>query len=395
MAAVVLKPGREKSLLRRHPWIFSGAIAAVDGEPEAGDTVDVRTSDGAVLARGAFSPHSQITVRIWSFDPAEEIDLPFFRRRLEQAAVYRDLLFEKKDRSAYRLVYAESDNLPGIVVDRYEDFLVCQFLTAGAERWKREIASLLEEMFPVSGIYDRSDPQVREKEGLSPRSGVLAGEMPPDLIMIREGSCRFLVDFQWGHKTGFYLDQRENRDALDEFAEGAEVLNCFAYTGAFGIRALRSNALKVIHLESSGAALELAKRHAELNGIDPTRVENVEDDVFHRLREYRHSGRQFDLIILDPPRFVESRSQLDRASRGYKDINLLAFQLLRRGGVLFTFSCSGLMPALLFQKIVADAALDAHRDAQIMRFLSQSCDHPTSLNFPEGTYLKGFICRVW
>jgi 23S rRNA (cytosine1962-C5)-methyltransferase len=395
MAAIVLKPGRERSLLRRHPWIFSGAIAAVDGEPEAGDTVEVRTAGGAILAKGAFSPHSQITVRIWSFDPAEEIDLPFFRRRLERAAAYRDLLLEKKDRSAYRLVYAESDNLPGIIIDRYEDFLVCQFLATGAERWKKEIASLLEEMFPVSGIYDRSDPQVREKEGLPPRSGVLAGEMPPDLIMIREGPCRFFVDFQRGHKTGFYLDQRENRDALSEFAEGAEVLNCFAYTGAFGIRALRSNASKVVHIESSGPALELAKRHAELNGIDTGRVENVEDDVFHRLREYRHSGRQFDLIILDPPRFVESRSQLERASRGYKDINLLAFQLLRRGGLLFTFSCSGLMPALLFQKIVADAALDAHRDAQIIRFLSQSWDHPTSLNFPEGTYLKGLICRVW
>jgi 23S rRNA (cytosine1962-C5)-methyltransferase len=395
MAAVILKPGREKSLLRRHPWIFSGAVAGVDGEPEAGDTVDVRAADGAILAKGAFSPHSQITVRVWSFDPAEEIDPPFFRRRLERAAACRNFLLKDRDRSAYRLVYAESDNLPGIIVDRYQDFFVCQFLSAGAERWKGQIASLLNEMLPVSGIYDRSDTQVREKEGLPPQSGILSGEMPPALIMIQEGPCRFLVDVQRGHKTGFYLDQRENRNALEEFAEGTEVLNCFAYTGAFGIRALKSNASKVTHIESSGPALEIAKRHAELNRVDGSRVENVEDDVFHRLREYRKSGRQFDLIILDPPKFVESRSQLERASRGYKDINLLAFQLLRQGGLLFTFSCSGLMPALLFQKIVADAALDAHREAQIIRFLSQSRDHPTSLNFPEGAYLKGLICRVW
>jgi 23S rRNA (cytosine1962-C5)-methyltransferase len=395
MAAVILKPGREKSLLRRHPWIFSGAIAGVDGEPAPGETVDVRAADGVVYAKGAFSPHSQITVRIWSFDPAEEIDLPFFRRRLERAAAYRNLLLKDRNQSAYRLVHAESDYLPGIIVDRYEDYLVCQFLSAGAERWKKEITSLLNEMLPVSGVYDRSDPQVREKEGLPPQSGVLCGEMPPALIMIREDPCRFLVDVQRGHKTGFYLDQRENRDTLAEFAEGTEVLNCFAYTGAFGIRALKAGASKVTHIESSGPALEIAKRHAELNGLDVSRVESVEDDVFGRLREYRKSGRQFDLIILDPPRFVESRSQLERASRGYKDINLLAFQLLRQRGLLFTFSCSGLMPSLLFQKIVADAALDARRDAQIIRFLSQSWDHPTSLNFPEGTYLKGLICRVW
>jgi 23S rRNA (cytosine1962-C5)-methyltransferase len=395
MAAIILKPGREKSLLRRHPWIFSGAIAGIDGQPEAGDTVDVRAADGVILAKGAFSPHSQITVRVWSFDPAEEIDPPFFRRRLERALAYRNLLLKDRNQSAYRLVHAESDNLPGIIVDRYEDYLVCQFLSAGAERWKKEMASLLNEMLPVSGIYDRSDPQVREKEGLPPQSGILSGEMPPALITIQEGPCQFLVDVQRGHKTGFYLDQRENRNALDEFAEGTEVLNCFSYTGAFGIRALKSNASKVTHIESSGPALEIAKRHAELNRLDATRVEHVEDDVFHRLREYRKSGRQFDLIILDPPKFVESRSQIERASRGYKDINLLAFQLLRRGGLLFTFSCSGLMPSLLFQKIVADAALDAHREAQVIRFLSQSWDHPTSLSFPEGTYLKGLICRVW
>jgi 23S rRNA (cytosine1962-C5)-methyltransferase len=219
--------------------------------------------------------------------------------------------------------------------------------------------------------------------------------MPPDLIMIQEGPCRFLVDIRHGHKTGFYLDQSENRAAVKEHAEGSEVLNCFAYTGGFGIWALKAGAAKVTHIESSAPALALAHRHAALNQVNDAKVENVEGDVFNVLRAYRDAGRQFDLIILDPPRFVLARSQLERASRGYKDINLLAFQLLRRGGVLFTFSCSGLMPPDLFQKIVADAALDAGREAQIIRFLSQSWDHPIALNFPEGSYLKGVICRVW
>jgi 23S rRNA (cytosine1962-C5)-methyltransferase len=395
MAAVVLKPGREKSLLRRHPWVFSGAIATVEGEPGPGDNVEIVASDGKSLGKGAYSPYSQITVRVWSFDPNEEITPEFFNSHLERAIAYRRLMLKTKPHSAYRLVNAESDGLPGIIIDRYEDFLVCQFLTAGAERWKKEVVSSLEKALSPTGVYERSDPNIRDKEGLPPHTGVLAGKMPPDLIAIQEGPCRFLVDIQHGHKTGFYLDQRENRAAVAGYSEGSEVLNCFAYTGGFGVWALKTGAAKVTNIESSAPALALAHRHAALNQLDDAKVENIEGDVFNVLRAYRAARRQFDLIVLDPPRFVLSRSHMERASRGYKDINLLAFQLLMRGGVLFTFSCSGLMPPELFQKIVADAALDAGREAQIIRFLSQSWDHPTALNFPEGTYLKGVICRVW
>jgi 23S rRNA (cytosine1962-C5)-methyltransferase len=395
MASVILKPGREKSLLRRHPWVFSGAVAAVNGEPQPGDTVEITASDGTVLARGAYSPHSQIMVRVWSFNQDEEINPAFFESRLERAIAYRGQMLKTKPRPAYRVVNAESDGLPGTIVDRYGNYLVCQFLAAGAERWRKEVVAGLERLLPVDGIYERSDPGVRDKEKLPPRTGLLSGKMPPGLISIEEGPCRFLVDIQHGHKTGFYLDQSDNRAAVAEYAEGLDVLNCFAYTGGFGIWALKAGAAKVTNVESSAPALELAQRHVDLNRLDKGKVENMEGDVFQLLRVFRGKTRQFDLIILDPPRFVLSQGHLNRASRGYKDINFLAFQLLRRGGVLFTFSCSGLMPPDLFQKIVADAALDAGRDAQIVRLLGQSWDHPTALNFPEGAYLKGLICRAW
>ena len=395
MPAVILKSGREKSLQRRHPWVFSGAIASVDGDAGAGETVEVRAADGTPLALGAYSPHSQIAVRIWTFDPTEVVSPPFFRARLVRAFNSRHEVFSKHFVSnAYRLVNAESDGLPGLVVDRYGEYLVCQFLSVGAEYWRREIVTLLTDLLPYAGIYERSDVDVREKEGLPPATGVLAGSPLPDLVEIDEYGCRFAADVRGGHKTGFYLDQRDNRALIAEYAEGREVLNGFAYTGAFGVWALRGGAVKVTNVESSAAALELARRNVELNGLDASKVENEAGDVFHVLRQYRDARRQFDLIILDPPKFAESRSQIEKASRGYKDINLLAFKLLRPGGVLFTFSCSGLITPDLFQKIVAGAALDAGRDAQIIRRMTQAPDHPVALNFPEGEYLKGLVCRV-
>jgi 23S rRNA (cytosine1962-C5)-methyltransferase len=395
MAAVILKAGREKSLIRRHPWVFSGAIATVKGPVQSGETIDIMSSKGDLLARGAYSPHSQITVRIWSFDPHETISAEFFRARLRRALELRRLFEMAGQFTAYRLVNAESDNLPGVIVDRYGDFLVCQFLTTGAEYWKHDIVVQLAELVPHRGIYERSDVDVREKEGLSACTGILAGQVPPDRVAIQEGTLRFWVDIQHGHKTGFYLDQRDNRACLAEYSEGAEVLNCFAYTGGFGIYALKHKASRVIQVETSDRALELARNNVELNGLDMTKVEYIQDDVFQVLRRYRDSRRQFDLIILDPPKFVESRNQLKSASRGYKDINLLAMKLLRPGGILLTFSCSGLLTMELFQKIIADAALDAGRDAQIIRRLSQASDHPVALCFPEGSYLKGFVCKVW
>jgi 23S rRNA (cytosine1962-C5)-methyltransferase len=398
MATVTLKAGREKSLLRRHPWIFSGAIAGVEGSAQPGDTVLVQDSAQTPLGWGAYSPQSQIAVRMWTFDPNERVDDPFLAARLQRAITMRAPLAARSDLNAYRLVYAESDGLPGVVVDRYGEFLVCQFLSAGAERWKLELIGLLGQLAfggqAPRGIYERSDVDVRSKEGLALATGVLAGQAPPNQVVIDEFGCRFVVDIGHGHKTGFYLDQRDNRALLAEIGAGRDVVNAFAYTGAFGVWALRGGARHVVNLESSQAALELGRENVRLNGLDESRVEDVAGDVFRVLRQYRDSRREFDLIVLDPPKFADSRSQLERATRGYKDINLLAFKLLRPGGVLFTFSCSGLVTPELFQQVVAGAALDSGRDVQILRRMSQGTDHPVALNFPEGAYLKGLICRV-
>jgi 23S rRNA (cytosine1962-C5)-methyltransferase len=395
MPTIRLKKGRDKSLLNRHPWVFSGAIDAISGQIDPGQTVDVVSASGTWLAKGAFSPHSQIAVRIWSFAQDEEIAIDFFRNRISRSILTRTLPGTRQNFSACRLIHAESEGLPGITVDKYGDYLVCQFLSAGAERWKTDIVRTLEALIPCKGIYERSDVAVREKEGLLPCTGVLSGDCPPERIQIQEGYLLYGVDVLKGHKTGFYLDQRENRALIPEFCKGAEVLNCFAYTGAFGVAALAAGAEAVTNIESSAALLKQAREQVELNGLDSARVHYLPEDVFHTLRRFRDSRRSFDVIILDPPKFAESQSQVPNACRGYKDINLLAVKLLKPGGILVTFSCSGLMPPDLFQKIVADAAKDAGRSGQIVRRLYQASDHPTALEFPEGTYLKGLICRVW
>ena len=391
---VLIKKDREKSLLRHHPWLFSGAIERIEGEPQLGETVELRAHDGRFLGFGAWSPKSQIAVRIWSFNPDDEINADFLRRQLSWAIKRRESLFEPGKTDAVRLVNAESDGLPGLIVDRYNDYLVVQFLSAGAEFWRETIVTVLAEIVPVTGIYERSDVEVREKEGLELRRGLLQGNEPPELIEICENFRRFLVDIRNGHKTGFYLDQRDNRQKITEFSAEREVLNCFAYTGGFAVAALSAGAIKVTNIETSADALELLNRNIALNGFAPARVENLTDDVFQVLRKFRDQGRSFDLIILDPPKFAESKSQIERASSGYKDINLLAFKLLRPGGILFTFSCSGQISPELFQKIVADSAIDAGKSAQILVWLNQSADHPTALNFPEGHYLKGLVCVV-
>jgi 23S rRNA (cytosine1962-C5)-methyltransferase len=394
---LILKPNREKSLLRRHPWIFSGAVQKIEGEPQPGATVEIRAADGRWLAHAAYSPQSQITARVWSFAENQEVSMEFFRQQIQKAISRRP--FPVSRFAATRLVNAESDGLPGLIVDRYAKFLVCQFLSAGAEFWRETVVNVLQELVPSAGIYERSDVDVRRKEGLPTRTGVLAGEPPPALIEIEENDMRLLVDVVHGHKTGFYLDQRDNRARLAEFTAGKEVLNCFAYTGGFGVMALKGGAAHVTQIDSSGPALELARQNLELNTFHVSRFTNTEADVFHALRQFRDSRRQFDVIVLDPPKFAESKHQVERAARGYKDINLLAFKLLRPGGVLFTFSCSGAIETSLFQKIVADAALDAaahsaEREAQILHRLTQAADHPVALNFPEGEYLKGLVCGV-
>ncbi|MFO7713549.1 class I SAM-dependent rRNA methyltransferase [Desulfosarcina sp.] len=395
MRSMILKPKRGKSLQNRHPWVFSGAIARMDDAPEPGETIDVLDSDGRWLARGAFSPQSQIRVRVWSFDPAIIIDAGFFHTRLNQALSLRREVLAGADTDALRLVNAESDGLPGLIVDRYENWVVCQFLSAGSDRWKPAIVACLAELIPdLAGIYERSDVDVRKKEGLPMAAGRLWGQEPPDQVEIRENGCLYRVNVKKGHKTGFYLDQRDNRACVAAYARGAAMLNCFAYTGGFAVAALKAGAAHVTNVDSSAAVLKLARANVALNRLEETRVDDITADVFSLLRRYRAEGRAFDMIVLDPPKFVKSKGDLMRASRGYKEINRLAFELLHPGGTLWTFSCSGLMGRDLFQKIVADAALDAGRQAVILRWLSQALDHPTALNFPEGSYLKGLVCRV-
>jgi 23S rRNA (cytosine1962-C5)-methyltransferase len=394
MATLILKPERDYSVTRRHPWIFSGAVARVDGAPAPGETVAVQAADGQALGWGAWSPSSQMRVRLWSFDPAESVAEAFFEARLARAIAGRGALLAADASDAWRLVNAESDGLPGTIVDRYGDWLVCQFTTAGSERWKAVVVAALQRLWPCAGIFERSDAESRAHEGLPAAVGLLAGREPPERIEIREHGCRYLVDVRAGHKTGFYLDQRDNRACVAPFATGGDMLNVFAYTGGFGIAAAMAGALSVTHVELSAEALELARANTALNICDGGNAEFVAGNAFEVLRKFRDSRRAFDLIVLDPPKFADARKHLMAACRGYKDINLLAFKLLRPGGVLATFSCSGLLTPDLFRKVVMDAAVDARRDVQVLRRLQQASDHPEGLCFPEGLYLKGLLCRA-
>ncbi len=388
---VILKQGRDKNVRARHPWVFSGAVQHVKGKPKPGETVEVRAANGDLLGLGAWSPDSQIQVRLWTFAEVE-VGHAFFVQQIHQALEYRQQLGIPQRNSGYRLINAESDGLPGVVVDVFGDWLVMQALTTGAEYWKHTLADALLEVVPAKGVYERSDVDVRKKEGLESASGILKGETPPAHIDIMEEGRHYRVDVINGHKTGFYLDQRDNRSVLQQYAQGKTVLNCFSYTGGFSIAALHGGAEKAINIDASQPALDIATQTAILNGSQ-SRMENICGDVFKLLREYRNEGRQFDIVVLDPPKFAENRKQLEKAARGYKDINLLGFKLLKPGGLLFTFSCSGLMESNLFQKIVADAAVDADCNARILRKLDQATDHPTRLAFPEGYYLKGLVCQ--
>ncbi|MBY7803042.1 class I SAM-dependent methyltransferase [Vibrio fluvialis] len=393
--AIYLVKGREKSLRRKHPWVFSRGISKIEGEPGLGDTVDVYTHEGQWLAKAAYSPHSQIRARVWSFEK-EAIDTAFFVKRIQQAQLLRDDLIERDGLTGYRLIAAESDGLPGITIDKYQDFLVCQLLSAGAESQKDALVEALKQCFPTCSIYERSDVAVRKKEGLEERVGVLHGELPPKSVVIEENGVKISVDIVGGHKTGFYLDQRDSRFQSMKYVKNKDVLNCFSYTGGFGLYALKGGAKRVINADVSQPALDTAKFNAELNEFDISKKRAVflNADVFKLLREYRDQGTKFDVVIMDPPKFAESKAQLNGACRGYKDINMLAMQILNPGGTLLTYSCSGLMDQMLFQKIIADAALDAGRDVKFIERFEQAADHPTDTAYPEGFYLKGFACKV-
>ncbi len=390
-------------MLRMHPWIFSGAVERVDGRAVPGATVDVLTAGGTWVGRASYNANSLISARMWTWAQAEDVDEALFAARIDRARQSRrDLLLNgpQRDRTnALRLVYAEADGLPGLIVDGYADFLVVQFLTAGAEMWKPVIANVLAKTMPASGIYERSDVEIREKEGLAKATGLLWGKEPPALVQIWEQLdstqvMRFLVDIKLGHKTGFYLDQRDGRKAVAALAAGRTVLNAYAYTGAFAVAAYAGGATHVVNVDTSEPARRLARLNMELNGRTVLEGELVDADVPNYLRMQLQAGKRYDMIILDPPKFTRSRAQIDRAAAGYKDINMHAIKLLNPGGYLVTFSCSGLVSEDLFQKILFGASQDAGRDLQILRRLSQPPDHPVLLSYPEAQYLKGFVCRA-
>ena len=383
---IVLKPGREKSLRHRHPWVFSGAIEGVQGEPEMGETVDVIAHDGTFLARAAYNPQSQIRGRAWSFDERETIDEAFLAARLEAAIARRSIVRPGSD--GVRLVHGESDGLPGLVVDRYADTAVVQILSAGAERWRELWAPALVHFAGVKTVYERSDVEVRALEGLAARSGPMLG-VPPERVRVTEDGIAYEIDVARGQKTGFYLDQRDNRTLATQLARDVDVLNAFCYTGGFSLAALRGGARHVSSLDTSEEALALGRRNVEINGFDPSRAEWLAADVFAHLRKLRDQGRRFGLIVLDPPKFAPTEKHVPKAARAYKDINLWAMKLLAPRGHLLTFSCSGAVGPDLFQKIVAGAAADAKAEMQIRAHLGPGLDHPVSIHFPEGEYLKG------
>jgi 23S rRNA (cytosine1962-C5)-methyltransferase len=388
---VSLRSGRERSIARRHPWIFSGGVSELDGHPAPGDTVLVESHSGEPLGWGAYSPESQIRVRMWTFDPGAVVDDAFVTERIVRAAQRREGLLASGTDSA-RLVFSEADGVPGVIADRYSDTVVVQLTTAGADAWREVVADALFSLPGVRCVYERSDADVREREGLEARIGLLRGSEPDPGLVASEASWRYVVDVAGGHKTGFYLDQRNARATIARLAAGRRFLNVFSYTGAFAVVAAGSDATSILNIDSSGPALDVARRNGEVNGLDVGEL--MEADAFTALRGLRDRARQYDLIALDPPKLANNERQLEKASRAYKDLNLLAIKLLAPGGTLLTWSCSGAMSADLFQKVVAGAALDAGRTVRIVDRLSQPSDHPVPLAFPEAEYLKGLVLEA-
>lgn len=396
MKVLRLRPGKERSLQRRHPWVFESAIAKGGGD--AGETVRIESDEGRFLAWAAFSPHSKIRARAWSFDEKQRIDAAFFAARVASAVAARQLFDLQSD--GVRLVHGEADGLPGLIVDRYGDTLVAQFLSAGVERWKEVLADALLAATGLAKLYERSDASGREREGLAPQTGWLRGSGPTELT-IREHDWQLTLDIATGHKTGFYLDQRDSRRRFAELARHRRfrrVLNCFCYTGGFTVAALAGLAAadavegaELVSIDSSLPALERARAHVALNGFKGARTEFLDADVNAALRRFIEEGRVFDAIVLDPPKFAPTVAHAERAARAYKDINRLALKLLAPGGVLLTFSCSGGIGADLFHKIVAGAGIDAGVDGYISERLGAAPDHPMTIEFPEGEYLKGLV----
>lgn len=385
----ILKPGKEKPFEGRHPWVFSGAIDRIDDDFKTGDLVKVYSFQEKYLGTGYLNPRSQIAIRLLSFEDVP-IDEGFFAKKIRHALSSR-ARFLPPSTNAYRVIHSEGDFLPGLIADRYGDYLVTQFLTAGMERWKDVLVDILKREIPVRGIFEKDDTDSREYEGLEHRVGVLSGETPPDYVEIEEYGHRFLVDIHNGQKTGFFLDQRENRKLIQDHSKNRRVLNCFSYTGGFSIYAAKGGATETISVDSSEPAMNTAQHNFHLNHLENDRHQFICEDVFHYLRSTR---QEFDLIILDPPAFCKNKQHVQQACRGYKDINLLAFRLLAPGGLLYTASCSSFITPDLFQKVIFGAAKDARIDVRIIAKTSHSFDHPMNIYHPEGEYLKGLLCEV-
>ena len=390
---IFLKAGREKSLKRRHPWVFSGAIGRLTGDPQAGDTVHVMSAEGLFLGVAAFSPQSQIAARVYAWEP-QDIGPPFFRQTIARAYATRKALLDSGRTNAVRLLHAESDGLPGVIADLYDHTVVVQLLTTGAQRWREDIFDVFMGLPGVTGVWERSDADVRALEGLQPQVGLVRGIAPGEPLLIHEDGLQFEVSLKDGHKTGYYLDQRDNHWALRQWVKDKQVLDCFCYSGGFALNALKGGASTVVGVDSSGPALWVAKANAQRNGFAATAVEWLEADVFQALRKFRDQGRHFDVVVLDPPKLAPTAAHAEKAARAYKDINLMAFKLLNPGGRLLTYSCSGGISAELFQKIVAGAALDAGVQVRIQAWHHAAFDHPVVLHFPEGEYLTGLVCEL-
>ena len=396
MAQLILMPGKERSAFKQHhPWLFAGSVGRLEGRARAGDTVEVLADNLRPLGRAAYSPKSQIRARFWTFDAEESVDDGFFKRRVAAAVARRQALPELRGQQGLRLIHAESDGLPGVIADQYGDTVVVQLTSAGADKWRKAIVAALVQATGCQRVYERSDSDVRALEGLESATGWLLGDARDEPLSIIENGVRLGIDVAGGHKTGFYLDQRDNRQLLGQLSAGKDVLNCFCYTGGFSLQALAGGANSVLSIDSSGPALVQARANLALNPQLPAeRALWQEADVFQALRDFRKEGKLFDLIVLDPPKFAPSAAHAERAARAYKDINLLGLRLLKPGGLLMTYSCSGGIGLELFQKILAGAACDAGREARIVRRLAGAADHPVALNFPEGEYLKGLLVQV-
>lgn len=394
MYSIKLKKGKEKAVRQLHPWVFSGAIDQIKGNPANGDVVMVTDSNNDFLAYGFFNDKSRVAVRLLEWNLETEINEDWWRQKIRKAVKSRENLYNE-DTNTYRLIFSEADFIPGLIVDRYADFLSVQVLTSGIERIKPIIIDELQKLLDPKGIFDRSDASSRAHEGMDASSGgILAGLEPPEFVTVKENGILYHVNIADGQKSGFYCDQRDNRRLVANYSNGKKILDCFSYSGGFSLNAFRAGAKEVVSVDSSALAIDTLKKNIEINGFNHIPHRLIQSDVNKQLRIFREENEKFDLIILDPPKYAPSRSALTKASRAYKDLNRLAMLLLNEGGLLATFSCSGAVDISMFKQILAWAALDAGKEVQFIDQFAQPSDHPVRSSFPEGEYLKGLLCRV-